>query len=71
MTQDLNVEDTTFGLPAAKLNVYYPSGKPVFDPTDANQVNWSGEIALDVESAHAIAPAAKIDLVVAKSDAGP
>jgi subtilase family serine protease len=68
VTQDLTVEDTTFGLPAAKLNVLYPNGKPVFDPTDANQVNWSGEIALDVESAHAIAPSAKIDLVVAKSD---
>jgi subtilase family serine protease len=69
VTQDLAVEDTTFGLPAAKLKVLYPSGQPVFDPTDANQVNWSGEIALDVESAHAIAPSATVDLVVAKSDA--
>jgi subtilase family serine protease len=68
VTQDLNVEDTTFGLPAAKLSVLYPNGKPAFDATDANQVNWSGEIALDVESAHAVAPAARIDLVVAKSD---
>jgi subtilase family serine protease len=69
VAQDLGVEDATFGLPAAKLNVSYPSGKPAFDPTDANQVNWSGEIALDVESAHAVAPSATIDLVVAKSDA--
>jgi subtilase family serine protease len=69
LTQDLGVEDTTFGLPAANLNVIYPNGQPTFDPTNADQVNWSGEIALDVESAHAIAPAAKIDLVISKSDA--
>ncbi len=56
------------GCPAANLNVIYPNGQPAFDPTNADEVNWSGEIALDVESAHAIAPAAKIDLVIAKSD---
>jgi len=68
IAQDLNVEDTTFGLPAANLNILYPSGQPTFDPTNADEVDWSGEIALDVESAHAIAPAAKIDLVISKSD---
>ncbi len=68
LTQDLGVEDSTFGLPAANLSVIYPDGQPAFDPTNADEVNWSGEIALDVESSHAIAPAAKIDLVVAKSD---
>src|SRR6185437_190033 len=67
LTQDLGVEDSTFGLPAANLSVIYPIGQPTFDPTNADEVNWSGEIALDVESAHAVAPAAKIDLVVAKS----
>lgn len=65
---DLATEDSTFGLPAANLNVIYPNGQPAFDPGNANEVNWTGEIALDVESAHAIAPAAKIDLVIAKSD---
>jgi subtilase family serine protease len=34
-------------------------------------VDWSGEIALDVEWSHAIAPAATIDLVIAKSDQDP
>jgi subtilase family serine protease len=68
VTQDLQVFDTTFGLPDANLNVIYPDGQPVFDTSNADMVNWSGEIALDVESAHAIAPAATIDLVVAKSD---
>jgi subtilase family serine protease len=68
IAQDLNVEDSTFGLAAANLNILYPSGRPAFDPTNADEVDWSGEIALDVESAHAIAPAAKIDLVISKSD---
>ena len=71
LTQDLGVEDSTFGLPAADLNVIYPNGQPTFDPTNADEVNWSGEIALDVESAHAIAPAAQIDLVIAASDQDP
>jgi subtilase family serine protease len=71
LTQDLGVEDSTFGLPAANLSVIYPSGQPAFDPANADEVNWSGEIALDVESAHAVAPAATIDLVIAKSDQDP
>lgn len=66
---DLDLFDTTFGLPATTVNVIYPNGKkPVIDPTNDDEVNWSGEIALDVESAHAVAPAAKIDLVVSFSD---
>lgn len=68
IADDLNVFDTVFGLPAAKLNVIYPNGQPVFDTNNPLQVNWSGEIALDVESAHAVAPAATIDLVVSYSD---
>jgi subtilase family serine protease len=68
ITQDLAVEDSTFGLPAANLQVIYPDGKPAFDPANTDEVDWSGEIALDVESSHAIAPAATIDLVISKSD---
>jgi subtilase family serine protease len=71
ITQDLGVEDSTFGLPAANLSIIYPDGQPTYDPASADEVNWSGEIALDVESSHAIAPAAKIDLVIAKSDQDP
>jgi subtilase family serine protease len=66
--QDLNVFDTTFGLPAPTLNVIAPFGTVTFDPTNADQVGWSGEIALDVESSHAVAPQATIDLVIAKTD---
>ena len=68
VTQDLAVEDHTFGLPEASLSVIYPNGKPAFNASNTDEVNWSGEIALDVESAHAVAPAAKIDLVIAKND---
>jgi subtilase family serine protease len=71
ITQDLGVEDSTFKLPGANLSIIYPNGKPTFNPANADEVNWTGEIALDVESAHAVAPAAKIDLVIAKNDQDP
>jgi subtilase family serine protease len=58
--QDLAVFDRAMGLPDAPLIKAVPStGTPSFDP------GWSGEIALDVEWAHAIAPAATILLVEA------
>jgi subtilase family serine protease len=69
--QDLATEESTFGLPHANVDIIYPNGKPAFNAANANEVNWTGEIALDVESAHAVAPAAKIDLVIAKSDNDP
>lgn len=65
---DLATEDSTFGLPPANLNIIYPDGQPAFNPDNADEVDWTGEIALDVESSHAVAPSAKIDLVIAKSD---
>ena len=68
---DLASEDSTFGLPHANVDVIYPNGKPAFSTANSDEVNWTGEIALDVESAHAIAPAARIDLVIAKSDQDP
>src|SRR5207249_3405408 len=64
---DLQVFDQTFGLPDppsfTKVN---QSGSTTgrFPRTDSS---WSGEIALDVEWAHAIAPAANILLVEANS----
>ena len=65
--QDLKVFDDTFNLPAADLKVIAPYGVPTFDINDPIQVDWSGETALDVESAHAVAPEAKIILVEATS----
>jgi subtilase family serine protease len=59
---DLSVFSKQFGLAAANLSIAYPNGKP--SKTDGG---WALETALDVEWAHAIAPNAKILLVVAKS----
>jgi len=58
---DLNVFCNTFGLQTGMLTVYYPQGVP------APNTTWALETSLDVEWAHAIAPGAKIALVVAKS----
>lgn len=69
--QDLRTEDSTFGLAHANVAVIYPNGHPAFNPGNADEVAWTGEIALDVESAHAVAPGARIDLVIAKSDSDP
>jgi subtilase family serine protease len=63
--QDLNVFDTTFGLPgpaSSFLTKATPQGQ-----TRSNS-SWAGEISLDVEWAHAIAPGAHILLVEAASN---
>jgi subtilase family serine protease len=65
---DLAAFDQVFGLPAPTLNIIAPDGLTPFDFNDGNQVGWAGEIALDVQWAHAIAPGATIDLVLAKSN---
>lgn len=61
---DLDVFSSNFGIPSTTIQTYYPNGVPVL--TDGNSTNWSGwasETSLDVEWAHAMAPAAKILLV--------
>lgn len=58
--QDLHSFDSIAGLSAPTISIHYPDGVPT--TTDAN---WAVETALDVEWAHAIAPAASIDIVVA------
>jgi subtilase family serine protease len=58
ITKYLTTFDNQFGLPAANLTVATPEGIP----TNLNS-GWETEIALDVEWAHAIAPAANILLV--------
>jgi hypothetical protein len=64
IASDLNVFSTQFALPAADLKVVNQTGGTRLPATDAG---WAGEIALDVEWAHAIAPAASILLVEANS----
>lgn len=66
LRQDLDFFDKTFGLAKATLNILAPGGLTPFDPNNPIQVSWSAEISLDVEWAHAIAPGATIDLVLAK-----
>ena len=68
LRRDLRIFDQVFGLPSANLTVVAPDGETPFDPSDGNQVGWSGEIALDVEYAHAMAPGAKIVLVESKTN---
>ncbi|HEY7349942.1 MAG TPA: S53 family peptidase [Ktedonobacterales bacterium] len=65
---DLALFDAVFGLPDPTLNIIAPDGLTPFDFNDDNMVGWSGEISLDVEWAHAVAPDATIDLVLAKSN---
>jgi subtilase family serine protease len=66
---DLKLFDQIFGLPdPPSFSTVTMPGTPPFDPNNFNMINWSAEIALDVEWAHAMAPGANIVLVAAKSD---
>ena len=67
MPGDLQTFDAAFGLPAASLDIVAPDGLTGFDGSPL-QKSWAVEIALDVEWAHAVAPGAHIELVLAKSD---
>lgn len=59
---DLQAFDADWGLPNPTLNVLTPYGTAGEDLG-----GWDGEIDLDVEYAHAMAPSATIDLVIAYS----
>ena len=65
---DLTDFNKQFGLKGARLHIIAPDGLTPFDAGDTDQVNWSGEISLDVEWTHVVAPDATIDLVLSKSD---
>src|SRR5882724_3539943 len=62
---DLRMFDRIFGLPDPFLHIYAPDGLVPFNQQDPTQVSWAAEITLDVEWAHAIAPEATINLVLA------
>ena len=70
VVSDLGTFDAAFGLPPANLHVYYPSGQPAFNPQSANETGWAEETSLDVQTAHALAPGATINLIVAASAGG-
>jgi len=62
---DADAAAKAFGLPALyskNFSVVYPEGVPL-DPNAADLTGWTTEIALDIQSAHAIAPGAKIVVV--------
>ncbi|HVJ53127.1 MAG TPA: S53 family peptidase [Aliidongia sp.] len=68
ITNDANTFSQVMGLP--KLNnknfeIVFPDGQPL---TNGIANGWADEISLDVEWAHALAPDAKIVLVVAPTD---
>jgi subtilase family serine protease len=59
--KDLQTFTTAWGLPQGHLNIFAPSGiQGSSDP-------WVSETSLDVEWAHAMAPGATINLVVART----
>jgi len=62
---DANAAATLFGLPALtskNFSVIYPEGQPQ-NPNGGILTGWNTEIALDIQSAHAIAPGATIVVV--------
>ncbi|HTT00535.1 MAG TPA: S53 family peptidase [Steroidobacteraceae bacterium] len=62
--------DAFYGLPVANFTQIEPQGPPpAFDENNGDMVSWAVEISLDVQWAHAIAPGARIVLVLAVSDA--
>jgi subtilase family serine protease len=65
ITGDLATFDRQFGLSAPpSFKIIRPAGPvPPFKSSDSQMVSWAGETSLDVEYAHAIAPAASILLV--------
>jgi subtilase family serine protease len=70
LSTDLDVFDAAYHLPsrAAFFTQVAPDGLTSFDPSNDDMNSWAGEITLDVEWAHAIAPGAHIVLVLSKSD---
>ncbi len=60
LSTDLASFDSLTGLPSATVNFFFPDGVPKM-----RNSGWAAETSLDVEWAHAIAPGATIDLVVA------
>lgn len=66
---DLDQFSRTMGIPSTQVNISYPTGNVAWHGTTM-QDDWAGETELDVEWAHAVAPGAKIDLVVASNSSG-
>ena len=66
---DLDTFSATMGIPSTTLRIFHPTGAAHYKNTDLIN-GWASETSLDVQWAHAIAPGATIDLVVASTPAG-
>jgi subtilase family serine protease len=64
---DLQTFNQYFGLKPAQLHIYAPLGLKPFNPFNPQQIASALEIDLDVEWAHAIAPDATLNLILAPS----
>ena len=71
LRHDLRMFDHVFGLGDPVLRIFAPDGLVPFNVQDPVQVSWAAEITLDVEWAHAIAPGAAIDVVLANPTRDP
>ena len=69
ISDDLLQFDQNLGLGTPPLRIVKVGSVPAFDSSNGDMIGWAGETTLDVEYAHAGAPAAKIVLVeVAQED---
>jgi subtilase family serine protease len=61
---DLQQFSADFGLPDPDLTIIYPNGKPTYSKAmHGAQEGWAGEVSLDLQWAHAIAPGARLVLI--------
>ncbi len=63
LQQDMDIFDNQFGLPPTDLQIISPLTVPEYDPHN-DKAGWADETTLDVQIIHAIAPAAKIVVLV-------
>jgi subtilase family serine protease len=63
LQHDLDMFDSQWGLPKTTVQIVRAGTIPPFDPNDEQMVIWADEASLDVQYAHAVAPAAHIVLV--------
>ncbi|MBV8943869.1 MAG: S53 family peptidase [Solirubrobacterales bacterium] len=69
ITSDLKTFDAGYGLPdPPSFKVLAPLGSVPFDPNGPDEIGWAEETTLDVEWAHAMAPAASIVLLTSPVD---
>lgn len=70
LASDLQRFSSDNGLPAITVVPEYPGGKPTFNPSNKDQLNWAVETDTDAEWAHALAPEAEIHVVIAANAGG-